>query len=327
MRFRFPAVLVLLALASPLVARAQGSVPVVAVFEIEDTTKRDKRVMNALTDYFRVKLAESGAFKVVDKGEQEASLKRLIKEEKKNSYKTCVDESCQIPLGKELAADKILRGKLNRFGKAFVLSAELIDLATGASAGAASDKSDGTEEGLMGSVERIAAQMVGGRPAPPPPVTPPPPSNVVATPPPPPPPVNLTPPPPPPPPKESEISGLQWAMIIGGWSVFAAGYIGEIVYTLAETSGTYIYYAFFPVIGPILVATGEEALNPLNPPDPVLHYAFAGIQVVGAAVAVLGHVLSIGGGGGGVGALTEDPEAVLVDVYAGPGGVGIRGRF
>lgn len=325
MRIRWPAALVLAALFCPIGARAQGSVPVVAVFEIEDSTKRDKRVMNALTDYFRVKLAESGAFKVVDKGEQEAQLKRLIKEEKKNSYKTCVDESCQIPLGKELAADKILRGKLNRFGKAFVLSAELIDLATGASAGAASDKSDGTEEGLMGSVERIAAQMVNGRPAAPPP--PPPPAVVNTTVPPPPPPPSVAPPPPAAPPKETEISGLQWAMIIGGWSVFAAGYIGEIVYTLAETDGTYIYYAFFPVIGPILVATGESAINPLVEVDNTLHYAFAGIQVVGALVAVLGHVLSLSGGSGSTASLVPAPEGVMVDLYVGPNSVGLTGRF
>src|SRR6185295_13681302 len=137
-------------------ARGDDRPPVIAVFEIEDGTKRPKKLPAALTDYFRVKLAETRLVKVVDKGDQEQQLKKLIKAERKSSYKTCVDDSCQIPLGKELAADKILRAKITRFGKSFVLAAELIDLASGASAGAASDKNDGTEEGLMASVENIA---------------------------------------------------------------------------------------------------------------------------------------------------------------------------
>lgn len=320
-------------------ARADDHPPVIAVFEIEDATKRPKKLPAALTDYFRVKLAETRVVKVVDKGDQEQQLKKLIKAERKSSYKTCVDESCQIPLGKELAADKILRAKITRFGRSFVLAAELIDLASGASAGAASDKNDGTEEGLMASVENIAKQLTGDLrakadadraeaararedaekaqllaqkndaavkpkldPVPHPATT----AQVTV---------------------DDGPTGLELSMIIGGWSIFGVAYLGEILINLLANDINSAYYSFFPVAGPLFIeylnktVPGYEA-NPIN-------YISAGAQALGAGVAVLGHVL----------AATHDkkpaPQASLtgpgglveVHLVFGPGHLGLAGTF
>jgi hypothetical protein len=292
--------------------------PVVAVFEIEDATKRPKRLIVGLTDYLRVKLAESRVVKVVDKGEQEAQLKKLISAEKKNSYKTCVDESCQIPLGKELAADRILRGKLTRFGKSYVVSVELIDLASGASTGAASDKSNGTEEGLMASVERIAqtlaknveqtqaaaapsaaearpeevedkenAQLASAQPLPAPTAAPPPanPATAVTT--------HTQ--------EAGPITGGQWAMIIGGWATFGIAYFTEIIVQLVNYDFSRAYYSIFPIVGPLLVelvsksyvAPGPNGLPMVVNQTSPLNYVDAGVQLLGATVAVVGHVLSL----------------------------------
>ena len=146
---------------------AAADQPVVAVFEIENAAELPADLVSGLTDYLRVKLSETRAVRVVDKGEQQAQLRRLIEEQKQASYQACYEEACQIPLGKELAADRILRGSIARFGDQYVLSIELIDLVTGTSAAAASDKSAaGGQEELLASVERVVASLMGGgRPA------------------------------------------------------------------------------------------------------------------------------------------------------------------
>jgi hypothetical protein len=308
------AILILVALSVPAFRRARAETPrapVVAVFEIEDATKRPKRLVVSLTDYLRVKLAEGRAVKVVDKGDQEAQLKKLIRSEKKNSYKSCMDQSCQVPLGKELAADKILRGKLTRFGKSYVIAVEMIDLASGASAGAASEKSDGTEEQLMASVEKLA-QTITASVLPPKPVEEPVQETAV---------------------KEPEKpkadpqaqntalaangqqnaavttvgthmespgpTGSQWVMIIGGWSVFAGAYLTEIIANLLTSDFSRSYYSVFPVVGPVLVEQINKStvtLDAMNNPIPyktnVLNYVDAGIQLAGGLVAVLGHILA-----------------------------------
>lgn len=256
--------------------------PIVAVFEIEDTTKRKKRLIRSLTDYLRVKLAESGRVKIVDKSEQERQIKARMKKEKRRSYRTCVDQSCQIPLGKELAADKILRSRLTRFGKNFVITSELIDLATETSAGAASAKSHGKPEELMSAVESVAAELVE-KIAPPPPPPPP----VVA---------EAPPPPPPPPPVVEEpkvemvqppATAFELSLIIGGWATFAGAYITVIVASLLDDNLANAYYALFPVAGPFFIELGRPVGESRN----VLNFIDAGVQIIGALVAALGHVL------------------------------------
>jgi TolB-like protein len=316
-------------------ARAEERAPVIAVFEIQDTTKRPKRLPAGLTDYLRVKLAETRLVKVVDKGDQENQLKKLIKAERKSSYQACVDEACQIPLGKELAADKILRGKITRFGKAFVLAVEMVDLASGASAGAASDKNDGTEEGLMASVEKVAAALtadlrarseaaameaakareaeqaqlvkaeapkelnMNAAPAPPPTQ-----AKVVV---------------------DDGPSGGELALIIGGWSVFGIAYLGEILINLIAADITGTYYAFIPIAGPIFIELvnknipGYEA-KPIN-------YVAAGVQALGAGIAVLGHVLAATPDKKPGQASLTAPGDIRVSVVFGLNHLGIVGTF
>ena len=137
--------------------------PVVAVFDIHDETNK-QQLARRLTDQLRVELASTKKLIIIDKGEQEAQVKKLLKEQKTASYQPCVDDACQIPLGKELAANQILRTRLVRFGKSYRLSSELIDVATGGSAGGASVDTDGTDQGLLRGVELLARRITGTGP-------------------------------------------------------------------------------------------------------------------------------------------------------------------
>jgi hypothetical protein len=136
---------------------------VVAVMTVGTAGKTnfDKVTLLALTDQVRVFLAERGA-KVVDRSQQEAALKGLVDEEKKKSYSACVDSSCQVPLGKALAASHILRSTVAKFGKACATNGELIDLKTEVAVAAGSARTNCAEEDLLYAAESLAEQLVSG---------------------------------------------------------------------------------------------------------------------------------------------------------------------
>jgi hypothetical protein len=136
---------------------------VIAVMPCGATGKAtfDKNTLAALTDQIRVFLAERGA-RVVDRSQQEAALKGLVEEEKRKSYSACVDSSCQVPLGKALAASHILRSNVAKFGKACSTNGELIDLRTEVAIAAGSSRTDCNEEELLYAAESLAEQLISG---------------------------------------------------------------------------------------------------------------------------------------------------------------------
>jgi len=163
---RIGLLLVLLLTAPTAAARPR----LVAVMGLEDRTRSlSPGVVEALTDALRTELARGGRYGVIDKSRQAAALKRLVVEQKKESYKACYDSSCQIPLGQALAADSILRTKLTRVGSYDLLLAELVDLAKEAVTAAAQARVParpraGREDRLLGAVSNLARELRGGTP-------------------------------------------------------------------------------------------------------------------------------------------------------------------
>jgi hypothetical protein len=85
-----------------------------------------------------------------------------VQQQKMSSCESQVDESSQIPLGEELAANVILLTKINRLGATVIVSSELIDVTTGRTSGAATVKTDGSADALTAALEEIAARLTGG---------------------------------------------------------------------------------------------------------------------------------------------------------------------
>jgi Peptidoglycan-synthase activator LpoB len=141
--------------------------PKVAVMELSDQTRSvNAGLRESLTDALRSNLAQSGRFVVIDKGRQAAALKRLVAEQKKESYKACYASSCQIPLGQALAADTVLRTKLTRVGSSYLLIGELVDLAKEAVTHAAqvrirAQPKAGRDDRLLDGLTRLGAQLTG----------------------------------------------------------------------------------------------------------------------------------------------------------------------
>ena len=83
-------------------ATADGK-PIVAVFNFESKgISFQGKMLDRLSDYLAGSLAATGRYRIVPRSQLK---KRLVKQ-KTASYKKCFDQSCQIEIGKELAAQR-----------------------------------------------------------------------------------------------------------------------------------------------------------------------------------------------------------------------------
>lgn len=134
---------------------------VVAVMNMPSGEEMKESLTLALSDQMRVFLAVRRV-RVIDRGAQEAAFRAMVEEEKQRSYGSCIDETCQIPLGKALAATHILRAGLGRFGQTCTTNGELIDLRSEVTIAAGSTRSDCSEEGLLDAIEKLSDELIRG---------------------------------------------------------------------------------------------------------------------------------------------------------------------
>ena len=144
-----------------------------AVMEFEDLSgKLPQKMLTDATEYMRGAFVSSNRYVVIAKERQE---KAMIKEMKKESYKSCNDKNCQIPLGQALSADTILRTTITFFGGSYTITSELIDLAKEATVKAARSNFDGSEKSLKKALDEIVKQIISVQSlssSPTPPITP-----------------------------------------------------------------------------------------------------------------------------------------------------------
>ncbi len=140
----------------------EGRRRVLAVMELEVRTPRlGAEVAGRAVDYLRARLTATRQFAIVDRTRQEQALREMLVQQKKESYAACYDEGCQVPLGKALAADTILRSSVSSLADFCTLSSELVDLAKEAALGGGLEKFDCTEAGLVQAIERLVPQLLG----------------------------------------------------------------------------------------------------------------------------------------------------------------------
>jgi hypothetical protein len=146
--------LVIVLLAAPVLAEER---PIVAVFDMEDRgAGLSKDTLNNLTDYLAAMLTEGG-YQVIPRDQ----IRDRLKQQRKESYKECFDQSCQIELGKEMAAQKSLATKVLKIGKKCRVTGDLYDLKRAASERAATAGSGCSEDELLAAVEEVAAKLTG----------------------------------------------------------------------------------------------------------------------------------------------------------------------
>jgi hypothetical protein len=152
---RLSRIYLLLVLSLASTARAAEK-PIVAVFTIEDRTgKLSETTCQLLTEYLAVKIAEGGLFQVVPSRQ----IKDRLTELKKESYKECYDEKCQIEIGKELAASKSLSTRIVPIGGSCTVMGTLYDLRRAASEASASQQTPCAQDDLVKALEKLATAL------------------------------------------------------------------------------------------------------------------------------------------------------------------------
>ena len=141
---------------APVAPGRPARAPVVAVFEVENRgTQLGAEMLARLTEYLSAQLTATGRFQVIPRGQ----LRRRLSQEKRASYRKCVDQSCQIEIGRELAAQKSLSCSVMRLGSKCMVNAVLYDLKRAATERAGSAKGACTEDGIVASLERVVKKL------------------------------------------------------------------------------------------------------------------------------------------------------------------------
>jgi hypothetical protein len=130
--------------------------PITVVFAIQDMSgKLEENLLLQLTEYLSTQVAQQLDLKVVPREQ----LRERLVAQKKESYKACYDRSCQIELGRALAASKTVSSTLLQVGSRCVLNTTLIDLRTEATERAASAETSCTPEALLDAVKKAVGQL------------------------------------------------------------------------------------------------------------------------------------------------------------------------
>ena len=139
-----------------------GPKPVVAVFDIQDTRK--KRGLSVqekadLTAYLITLLTNTSRYASVPK----ADLKAALSAQKAQSYDACYDESCQIEIGKEVAAEKSLSTRISKFGQKCIVAMTMYDLRKSATENAVQDRVRCDPDSLIAAFEKLVPQLAASQ--------------------------------------------------------------------------------------------------------------------------------------------------------------------
>jgi len=133
--------------------------PIVAVFDMEDRTSTfDRELLDNLTECLSVKLAEGG-YQVIPRDQ----VRNRLVTKKKETYRECFDKSCQIEMGRELAAQKVLSARIIKVAGRCQLAASLFDLRKAATENAATAGGPCDEESMGRAVLNVAAKLIETR--------------------------------------------------------------------------------------------------------------------------------------------------------------------
>ena len=131
----------------------------IAVFDIESSgLSLGEKARGRLKSYLATKLAGRG-YQIV----AQDKLKSRLRQQKLASYRRCYDASCQIAIGRELAAQKALAPKVLRLGEKCVVALTVFDLKTAATERAADAHGRCSIGALAQAVDRAVGSLTTNR--------------------------------------------------------------------------------------------------------------------------------------------------------------------
>ena len=133
--------------------KASSAPSIIAVFDIDFRgVSLAQDIARRLSDYLALRLTGLSNFRVVPRS---TVLEALLDEEKERSYKDCFDTSCQIELGKQLAAEKSLSTTVVQLNNECKITSVIYDLRTSVSDLGVTRSGQCTESGLVQTLERV----------------------------------------------------------------------------------------------------------------------------------------------------------------------------
>ncbi len=132
------------------------AVEIVAVTDVFDASGKFKEdTLVQLTIYLGTALTRTGKYQLIPRDQLRASLA----EQKKESYRECMDESCQIQLGRSVSASKLLSTQLLQVGNKCAATANLYDLKTETTQKGAMVQTGCSPDELLDAMQKIADQL------------------------------------------------------------------------------------------------------------------------------------------------------------------------
>jgi hypothetical protein len=133
---------------------------VVAVFPVQAaaSTGLEGDATDQLTDYITAKLAQSGKYRVVPRDQ----LKKALSAQKLESYQACYDQSCQIELGKAVAAEISLSVSILRLGQTCAVTGTVYDLRSDTAEQGSVVRAECAVDALAGAMDQVAEQLARG---------------------------------------------------------------------------------------------------------------------------------------------------------------------
>jgi hypothetical protein len=133
-----------------------AKLPVVAVFDVElKGVSMGRNTRENLSELLSIELVATGYFQVVPRED----LKTRLTDVKAGTYKACYDQSCQIELGRELAAEQTLSVKVMKLGAECSSTLTLFDLKKGTAVGAVTGMSTCAEPEVIKTLRRLVERL------------------------------------------------------------------------------------------------------------------------------------------------------------------------
>lgn len=123
----------------------------------------DKALIESLGDQLRIVIAQQGV-RTIDRITQDRVLSEQTSVMQDDKMHACNDDSCQLELGRALAASHVVRARVTRMGLECAFETELIDVRTEELAGSSSLKGDCSAQGLFNMSEEAARSLIKKKP-------------------------------------------------------------------------------------------------------------------------------------------------------------------
>ena len=112
-------------------------------------------LLDAAYEDLETRLIETNRFTVIDKSTREARLKEL-----KYQRSGCVTEECIVEIGRELSANYVVSGSINKIGSSYQINIKLVDMKLGKVTQKVTDRVKGDEDVLFDGIEKASLKLV-----------------------------------------------------------------------------------------------------------------------------------------------------------------------